>query len=153
MLKEGQTFPSFELEDQNGVIRRSADLAGKSFVIYFYPKDDTPGCTQEACEFRDGLGQFPGTKVFGVSPDTAKSHAKFAKKYELNFPLLSDPEKALIEACGLWVEKSMYGKTYMGTDRSTWLIDPQGVVQAAWRKVRIKGHVEAVLDTLRAKTA
>lgn len=146
MLKEGQTFPSFELEDQNGVIHRSADLAGKSFVIYFYPKDDTPGCTQEACEFRDGLGQFPGTKVFGVSPDTAKSHAKFAKKYELNFPLLSDPDKTLIEACGLWVEKSMYGKTYMGVDRTTFFVDQKGIIQKIWTKVKPKDHAAEVLN-------
>lgn len=137
-------FPAFELTDQNGKVWTNADLLGSPTVIYFYPKDDTPGCTKEACDFRDNLAQLAGAKVLGVSPDPAKSKAKFATKYSLNFPLLADTDKELCEALGVWVEKSMYGRTYMGVDRSTFLLDANGVIVQEWRGVKVPGHVDAV---------
>lgn len=147
MLTVGQKFPDFSLQDQDGNTHTLESLKGKAFVVYFYPKDDTPGCTTEACEFRDAQPQFEGVRVFGISPDSVKSHKKFAEKFGLNFPLLADTEKQLAEACGVWVEKSMYGKTYMGVARTTFLVDANGLVQHVWEKVTPKAHAADVLST------
>jgi len=116
-------------------------------VLYFYPKDDTPGCTREACGFRDDLGKFEalGVRVVGVSPDKPESHTRFRSKYGLNFTLLSDAEKTLADACGVWVKKQNYGREYMGIERSTFLVDGAGKVRKVWRGVRVDGHVAAVL--------
>jgi peroxiredoxin Q/BCP len=146
MLTVGQKFPDFSLQDQDGNTHTLESLKGKAFVVYFYPKDDTPGCTTEACEFRDAQPQFEGVRVFGVSPDSVKSHKKFAEKFGLNFPLLADTDKHLAEACGVWVEKSMYGKTYMGVARTTFLVDANGLVQHVWEKVTPKAHAADVLS-------
>jgi peroxiredoxin Q/BCP len=148
MLEVGQPFPDFSLLDQDGRSVSKADLLGARTVIYFYPKDDTPGCTQEACEFRDALPAFEGARVIGVSPDAPKSHRKFADKFGLPFTLLADTDHALAEACGVWVEKSMYGKTYMGVERTTFLLDAEGKVEEVWRKVKPAGHAEAVRAAL-----
>lgn len=148
MIDVGQPFPDFELEDQSGKVVRLSDLKGSKAVIYFYPKDDTPGCTTEACEFRDRAAKLMGAQVYGVSPDPAKKHKKFAEKFGLGFPLLADPERKLIEACGLWVEKTLYGRKYMGVERTTFLLDEQGVVARVWRKVKPEGHAEEVLGAL-----
>ena len=145
MLTLGQKFPDFELLDQDGNVHTLKSMSGKPFVVYFYPKDNTPGCTVEACEFRDAGPKFEGLAVFGVSPDSVKSHKKFATKFGLTFPLLADTEKKLSEACGVWVEKSMYGKTYMGVARTTFLVDGNGLVQQIWEKVTPKDHVNQVL--------
>jgi peroxiredoxin Q/BCP len=122
------------------------DFKGRKLVMYFYPKDDTPGCTAESCAFRDQLPAFEKLKVsvLGVSKDSPASHDKFKKKYELNFPLASDEDGAVCEAYGVWVEKSMYGKKYMGIERSTFLIDEQGKIAQIWSKVKVDGHVDEV---------
>ncbi|MFN2321978.1 MAG: thioredoxin-dependent thiol peroxidase [Trueperaceae bacterium] len=155
MLEVGQAAPAFTLVDQDGTSRSLADVRGKWLVLYFYPKDDTPGCTKEACAFRDGLPHFEGLDavVWGVSADDGKAHRKFADKYDLNFPLLVDPEKDVLEAYGAWTEKSMYGKTYMGVQRITYVIDPSGNVARAWPKVKPEEHadeVAAAIEELRA---
>lgn len=125
------------------------DFAGKPLVLYFYPKDDTPGCTTQACSLRDSWEQFEGrAHVFGISIDSAKSHRKFIEKHALPFPLLVDESHALVEAFGVWVEKSMYGKTYMGTERSTFVIDREGRIAAVLRKVKPADHVALVLEEL-----
>lgn len=126
-------------------------FVGKPLVLYFYPKDDTPGCTREAQDFSAHLGDFAaaGAAVVGVSKDPPAKHRKFADKYSLTVPLASDEEGAVMEALGAWVQKSMYGKTYMGIDRSTFLFDAQGTLVRAWRKVRVPGHVEEVLEAVR----
>ena len=149
-VAEGSKAPSFSLPDELGAVVSSASLAGKPYVLYFYPKDDTPGCTQEACDFRDNLKAFNAAKVrvLGVSPDDPKRHAKFKDKYGLTFTLLSDTEKSLIESYGVWVKKLNYGRGYMGVQRSTFLIDKAGKVAKAWHGVRVPGHVEAVLASL-----
>jgi thioredoxin-dependent peroxiredoxin len=146
----GDTAPSFELKDQQGRSVKLADLAGRSVVLYFYPKDDTPGCTVEACNFRDEHSALEkaGAVVLGVSPDTTKSHEKFSTKFSLPFPLLADTEHKVAEAYGAWGEKSNYGRTYMGIIRSTFLIDPQGTVKHVWPKVKVNGHVNEVLAVL-----
>jgi peroxiredoxin Q/BCP len=149
MVKEGDPFPDFSLADQAGAVHTLNELKGANSVIYFYPKDDTPGCTAEACSFRDNLPKFEGVKVLGVSPDSAKSHQKFIDKFDLNFPLLADTDKKLSEAVGVWVEKSMYGKTYMGVERTTILLDENGVIKKIWRKVKVDGHTEEVLAALK----
>ena len=150
MLEVGQSAPAFTLVDQDGASRSLADANGKWLVLYFYPKDDTPGCTKEACAFRDGLPRFEGLDavVWGVSADDAKAHRKFADKYELNFPLLIDPEKGMLEAYGAWIEKSMYGKAYMGVQRITYLIDPAGAVARVWPKVKPEEHADEVAAAL-----
>lgn len=145
MIETGKPFPAFSLPDQDGNTVTNADLAGAKAILYFYPKDDTSGCTVEACEFRDSMPKFSGARVLGVSPDSPKSHQKFIAKYDLNFQLLADEAHALAEACGVWVEKSMYGKKYMGVERSTFLIDEHGIVTHAWRKVTPAGHADEVL--------
>ncbi|MFZ4506829.1 MAG: thioredoxin-dependent thiol peroxidase [Fimbriimonas sp.] len=148
MIEEGSPFPEFSLLDQDGNTVASADLKGSKTIIYFYPKDDTPGCTTEACEFRDSLPKFEGAKVFGVSPDSPKAHRKFIDKYGLTFSLLADTEQALSNVAGVWVEKSMYGKKYMGVERTTFLLDEEGVVTKVWRKVKPQGHAAEVLAAL-----
>lgn len=150
MIEEGQPFPSFSLQNQDGETVTLEDLKGQPSVLYFYPKDDTPGCTTEACEFRDSLPDFGDIRVFGVSPDSVKSHKKFVEKFGLNFPLLADEEHALAEALGVWVEKSMYGKTYMGIERTTFVLDAEGVVKKVFRKVKPKGHAAEVRAALSA---
>jgi peroxiredoxin Q/BCP len=148
MIDVGQDFPDFELHDENGQLVRREQLLGSKTIVYFYPKDDTSGCTAEACEFRDSLPKFVGAKVVGVSPDNTKSHRKFVDKYQLNFPLLSDVEQKLSGALGVWVEKSMYGKKYMGIERTTYLLDENGVILKVWRKVKPQGHAEEVLQAI-----
>jgi len=146
-VHEGSRAPTFSLPDQAGRVVSSSALAGKSYVLYFYPKDDTSGCTREACGFRDSLRGFgsKGVKIIGVSPDSEASHARFAGKYGLPFTLLADTDKALARAYGVWVKKQNYGREYMGILRSTFLVDKRGIVKKAWRGVRVDGHVDAVL--------
>jgi thioredoxin-dependent peroxiredoxin len=150
MLEVGQIAPDFSLQDQEGHVRSLADARGSWVVVYFYPRDDTPGCTKEACAFRDDLPRFQGLNalVWGVSADDAQAHQKFARKFDLNFPLLVDPGKTMLEAYGAWVEKSMYGKAYMGVQRITYLIDPEGKVARAWPKVKPEEHAEEVAAAL-----
>ena len=147
---EGGPAPDFELEGADGPIRLS-DFKGKTVVVYFYPKDDTTGCTNEAKDFSALAPEFAkaGVAIVGVSKDSLKSHAKFTAKYDLTIPLGSDPEGKVVEAFGSWVEKSLYGRQYMGIDRSTFLIQ-DGVVRKIWRKVRVAGHARAVLDAAKA---
>jgi peroxiredoxin Q/BCP len=149
-IGEGDKAPPFSLPDEAGALVSSASLAGKPYLIYFYPKDDTPGCTKEACDFRDNLRAFNSAqvRVLGVSPDDSKRHAKFKEKYGLTFTLLSDTERKLIEAYGVWVKKLNYGREYMGVQRSTFLIDKHGKVAKSWNSVRVPGHVAAVLESL-----
>lgn len=149
-LDVGDTAPSFVLQDHSGAMISSESLRGSSYVIYFYPKDDTPGCTLEACGFRDSTPRFSakGVKVLGVSPDSPEAHARFRKKYGLTFPLLSDPEKTLAKAYGVWVKKQNYGREYMGVERSTFAVDRHGVIRKVWRKVRVPGHVDDVLHSV-----
>lgn len=152
MVEKGATAPDFTLpSDQDGDVRLS-DLRGRRVVLYFYPKDDTSGCTAQACEMRDSLPRFEEVDavVLGVSPDPVESHRKFREKYDLNFPLLADEGHRVAEAYGVWKEKSMYGRKYMGVERSTFLIDENGVVVEAWRKVKAKGHAELVAGALGA---
>ncbi len=131
-----------------------ANLRGTPVVLYFYPKDDTPGCTIQACSLRDSWGELRGqAKIFGVSVDSTRSHEKFIEKYELPFPLLSDPEKEIVNAYSVWVEKSMYGKKYMGTERSTFVIDGAGRIAAIFRKVKPEDHVAIVQDALKKLAA
>ncbi len=148
MLKEGDPFPSFSLPDQNGNTVTNEDLNGQRSVVYFYPKDDTPGCTVEACEFRDLSPSYAGARVIGVSPDRPKSHTKFISKFNLNFTLLADIDHELSEACGVWIEKSLYGKSYMGVERSTFLLDENGKILKVWRKVTAQGHAQEVASAL-----
>ncbi|HTQ06894.1 MAG TPA: peroxiredoxin [Polyangiaceae bacterium] len=150
-LGVGSRAPGFKLNDQNGKELTSASLAGSPYVLYFYPKDDTTGCTKEACGFRDSFRSFGKlARVIGVSPDSEASHARFAGKYGLPFTLLADPEKKLANAYGVWVKKQNYGREYMGIARSTFVVDDKGVIRNAWRGVRVDGHVEAVLDAVKA---
>lgn len=150
MVNEGDAAPDFELLADDGSRIRLADLKGKTVVLYFYPKDMTSGCTVQACEYRDAQPSFGGgdVVVLGVSPDPQKSHEKFRDKHELNFPLLVDEDHAVSEAYGVWKEKSMYGRKYMGIERSTFIIGPDGVIQHAWRKVKAKGDAARVLEAL-----
>ena len=147
-LAEGDLAPAFDLPADGGGRVGSAALAGKPYVIYFYPKDDTPGCTKEAIGFSCVYDQFKaaGVEVIGVSKDSAASHDKFKKKHDLVFPLGSDAEGGVVEALGAWVEKSMYGKKYMGIDRSTFLVGKDGKIARIWRKVSVPGHIEEVLE-------
>lgn len=148
----GMPAPDFTMPTDGGGSVTLSALRGKWVILYFYPKDDTSGCTKEACGFRDQLPDFTGADavVIGVSKDSVASHDKFKAKYELPFTLASDKEAGVAEAYGVWVEKSMYGRKYMGLDRATFLIDPEGVVKQVWRKVKVTGHVEAVLKALKA---
>lgn len=147
----GDPAPDFELESTEGGPIRLRDFAGKSSVVlYFYPKDDTPGCTKEACEFSRSLAALRkrGAAVLGVSTDSLKSHVKFASKFDLAFPLLSDPDGEVSRRYGAYKRRSMYGRTYLGIERSTFLIDKKGQVAAAWRAVKVDGHVAEVLAAL-----
>lgn len=148
----GQKAPDFTMPTNGAGSVSLAGLKGKKVVLFFYPKDDTPGCTKEACSFRDNLPDFTGVDavVIGVSKDSAASHDKFVKKYELNFTLASDEKTDVAERYGMWVEKSMYGKTYMGMERSSVLIDGEGVVRAVWRKVKPETHAAEVLAAVKA---
>jgi len=148
----GKPAPDFDLESDGGGRIRLADFAGKKVVVYFYPKDDTSGCTLEAIDFTKAAAAFKkaGTTVIGISPDTAKSHDKFKTKHGLGIILAADPDKKAIGAYGVWVEKSMYGRKYMGVERSTFLIGKDGRIAEEWRKIKVPGHVEAVLAAAQA---
>ena len=150
MVEEGAPAPDFELHSDEGETVTLSALRGKPVVLYFYPKDDTPGCTTEACEFRDAYDRFrdQGVEILGVSPDTEASHRKFKSKYELPFTLLADPVHQAAEAYDVWKEKRNYGKTYMGVERSTFVIDADGKVAKAMRGIKPAGHAAAVLETL-----
>ncbi len=149
-LEAGQQAPDFALESDGGETVSLSGLRGKSVVLYFYPKDDTPGCTTEACEFRDAYDRFRerGVEVIGVSPDPVERHAKFRSKHELPFPLLADPDHTAAEAFGVWVEKKNYGKTYMGINRSTFVIGPDGKIVKAMHGIKAAGHAAKVLEGL-----
>lgn len=154
MLGEGDRAPDFELDSDGGDTVRLSDLKGQPFVIYFYPKDDTSGCTKEAIAFSGLAGAFSklGARVIGISPDSAASHEKFKAKYNLSVQLAADTEKAAAQAYGVWVKKSMYGRQYMGVERSTFLIGADGKVARIWRKVKVPGHAEEVLEALQSLT-
>jgi peroxiredoxin Q/BCP len=147
-LEAGQAAPDFSLQADDGSTVDLASLRGTTVALYFYPKDDTTGCTAQACEFRDMQADYDaaGVRVIGVSPDPLKSHVKFRDKHDLPFTLLSDPDHEAAEAYGVWVEKSMYGRTYMGIERSTFVIGPDGTIQQALYKVKPKGHAASVLE-------
>lgn len=151
-LDVGSAAPSFDLINEKGAKISSATLAGKPYLLYFYPKDDTPGCTKEACDIRDNFARFgkQGLTVLGVSPDSQQSHAKFGKKYGLPFTLLSDPDKKLANAYGVWGQKSNYGKQYLGIIRSSFLVGADGKIKKTYRGVNVNGHVDAVLADAQA---
>ena len=140
-------IPALSLAGSDGKTWSAKDLKGTPFILYFYPKDSTPGCTTEACGFRDNLARLAlrAVTLLGVSPDSLKSHATFIAKQDLNFPLLADVDHVFAEKMGVWVEKSMYGRTYMGIDRSTFLIGADGTILESWRSVKVPGHVDAVV--------
>jgi peroxiredoxin Q/BCP len=150
LVDPGKKAPAFALNDQEGRTHKLSDHAGKPVVLYFYPKDDTPGCTAETCDFRDNLPRFKKSKVavLGVSILDEKSKAKFAAKYHVNFPLLADAEHEVAEKYGVWQQKSRYGRKYMGIVRTTYLIDANGKVARRWDNVKVDGHADAVLDAL-----
>jgi len=151
----GKKVPAFTLPVTGGGTVSDKSLKGKPFVLYFYPKDDTSGCTAEACDFRDARPHFAklGATVIGVSKDSLKSHDKFAAKYDLPFPLASDEEGTVLAAFGVWIEKSMYGRKYMGIERATFLVDATGIIRTVWRKVSVTGHVAEVQAALKDLTA
>lgn len=148
MLKEGTTAPAFKTTDANGETVSLKELKGQKVVLYFYPKDDTPGCTKEACSFRDAWGKFKkqGIKVLGVSPDSEASHKKFETKYKLPFTLLADKDHAIADAYGVWGEKKFMGRTYMGVLRTTFLIDEKGKIKKVFEKVKPEDHASEVLE-------
>jgi thioredoxin-dependent peroxiredoxin len=150
LIEPGTKAPDFALKDQHGTTHRLSDYAGRPVVLYFYPKDDTPGCTKEACDFQANLPRYTSgnVAVLGVSILDEKSKATFADKYGLTFPLLADPDHAVAEQYGVWQEKSRYGRTYMGIARTTYLIGPDGVVVRRWDNVKVEGHAEAVAQAL-----
>ena len=150
MLQKGDPAPDFTLPSDEGGEVTLSSLRGRKVVLYFYPKDDTPGCTVQACDFRDltpRLGDVDAV-VLGVSPDSVKSHRKFREKYGLNFPLLADEDRKVADAYGVWKKKKLYGRTFLGIERSTFLIDEQGRIEEIWRKVRPKGHAEMLSERL-----
>lgn len=151
MLDVGDKVPDIRLPSSTGKDVSLTDYKGKKIVLYFYPKDDTPGCTTEACEFRDAVKTYEGLNavIVGVSKDSLKSHDKFMAKYNLPFELLSDEDLKLMELFGVWKEKTMYGKTFLGVNRSTFLIDEKGVIVKAWRNVKVSSHVAEVLDEIK----
>lgn len=148
MLPSGIPAPAFALPDQDGIVHTLASYKGKWLLLYFYPKDDTPGCTTEACNFRDAFAEYSKKEieVVGVSADPIKNHKKFAEKYHLPFTLLSDEEKTMVEDYEVWVEKSMYGKNYWGIARTTFLIDPQGTIKAVYENVKPEEHSAEILN-------
>jgi peroxiredoxin Q/BCP len=151
-VEAGQAAPDFDLPTDGGGRVRLGDFKGRPLVLYFYPRDDTPGCTKEAQGFAEAYPEFQaaGIRVLGISKDSTASHDRFKAKYDLPFPLASDEAGGVVEAYSSWVEKSRYGKTYMGIDRSTFLIDGQGTLRRVWRQVSVPGHVAEVLDAARA---
>jgi len=150
LLSVGDKAPAFRTRDQDGSAVSLGDFKGRKVVLYFYPKDDTPGCTKEACAFRDEWSQFRKRKVavLGVSVDDERSHKKFAEKFSLPFTLLADPEKRIVRDYGVWGQKSMYGRKYMGTHRVTYLIDEKGKIAAVWPKVKPETHAKEILEML-----
>jgi peroxiredoxin Q/BCP len=155
MLEDGKDAPDFALPDADGGTVRLASLKGRPVVVYFYPKDDTSGCTAEAKDFTCLAAEFKraGAEVIGISPDSPESHRKFQEKYDLGVRLLADEERKAAEAYSVWVEKSMYGRKYMGIERSTFLVDASGKIAKSWRKVKVPGHAEEVLEAVRALKA
>ena len=153
MLEEGKKAPLFTLPDSKGKKVALKDFAGKKVVLYFYPKDMTSGCTREACDFKDSYPDFKKLKVtvLGISADSVDRHKKFSDKYELPFTLLSNEDKKVLEKYGVWKEKSMYGKKYMGIERTTFIIDEKGKIQKIFPKVKVKGHIEEIIKTLKEK--
>ncbi|HEX2582230.1 MAG TPA: thioredoxin-dependent thiol peroxidase [Dongiaceae bacterium] len=149
-LAPGDKAPDFSLPGDDGSTLTLGQFKGKNLVLYFYPKDDTSGCTKQACAFRDTMASLKrkGTAIIGVSRDSLGSHKKFRAKYDLNFPLGADEDGRVTSTYGVWVEKSMYGRKYMGIERSTFLIDGKGIVRAVWRKVKVHGHVDEVMAAL-----
>jgi len=152
-VEPGSKAPAFSLQDQDGKTHRLSDYAGKAVVLYFYPKDDTPGCTKEACEFRDWLPRFHTNQaiILGISGQDEASKAKFARKYDLTFPLLADIDYKVAETYGAWQQKWLYGRTFMGLSRTTYLIGPDGNVVKRWDKVKVNGHAAEVLNELEMK--
>lgn len=152
MLKEGDKAPDFSLPTDTGATVKMSKLKGKTVVVYFYPKDDTPGCTTEAKDFSCMINDFKsaGAEIIGISPDPVASKAKFRKKHDLSVQLAADEERKVVEAYGVWVEKSMYGKKYMGVERSTFLIDKSGKLVRIWTKVKVPGHAAEVLEAAKA---
>ncbi len=149
-LQIGKKVPSFKGETEDGFIT-DKDIKGHTTVLYFYPKDDTPGCTKEACDFRDNFSRLKkmGVRIYGISKDPLVKHEKFRKKFDLPFPLISDSEGSICESFGVCVEKSMYGRKYMGIDRATFLVDSDGVIQQIWRKVKVPGHVDELISAIK----
>ena len=152
MVEAGQPAPDFTLTDQHGQPVTLAQFRGAPVVLYFYPKDDTPGCTREACAFRDARAAYEaaGAKVIGVSPDSPASHEKFAAKHDLPFTLVADPEKSACQGYGVWKEKTLYGKKSMGVERTTFIIDGAGIVRKVFPRVKVDGHSDQVLDALKS---
>ncbi|WP_036552992.1 thioredoxin-dependent thiol peroxidase [Nisaea denitrificans] len=152
MVDVGEKAPEFSMAADSGGGVSLAAMKGKKVVLYFYPKDDTPGCTKEACAFRDAMPDFSGidAEIIGVSKDPVAKHDKFKAKYDLPFMLASDEESGVCERYGVWVEKNMYGKKYMGIERATFLIDGEGIVRNIWRKVKVPGHADAVLEAAKS---
>ena len=155
LIEPGKKAPAFALNDQDGTTHRLSAYAGRPVVLYFYPKDDTPGCTKETCDFRDKLPRFTSAKavVFGISILDEASKARFAKKFDVTFPLLADEDHAVAEKYGVWQQKSLYGRKFMGNVRTTYLIDRSGKVAKRWDNVKVDGHVDDVLGALRALDA
>jgi peroxiredoxin Q/BCP len=151
-IEPGQKAPAFSAPTDQGKVAKLKDYSGRFLVLYFYPRDDTPGCTKEACAFRDQTKELDklGASVLGVSTDSVASHQKFQKKFDLNFPLLADEDHAIAEAYGAWREKNMYGKKSMGIQRSTYLIGPDHKVIHVWKKVQVDGHDQEVIETIQA---
>ena len=152
MPEEGKKAPDFKLTDQNEKTISLSDYKGKNVILYFYPKDDTSGCTKEACSFRDDFPKFKRVDavILGVSPDSVESHKKFVKKYNLNFSLLADENKEVIKKYDVWKEKSLYGRKYMGVERTTYIIDPEGKIKKIFRKVKVDGHNKEVMEALKS---
>ena len=150
MLEVGKKAPAFKLKNQDGKTVSLSEFKGKNVVLYFYPKDNTSGCTKEACNFRDELPKFDGLDavILGVSPDSVESHKKFADKYELPFTLLSNEKKDVLEKYGVWKEKNMYGRKYMGVERTTYIIDADGKIKKIFNKVKVPNHNQEVLEAL-----
>ncbi len=154
-LEAGQPAPDFEAPTQDGSTLRLSDYRGQWVALYFYPKDDTPGCTKQACSLRDGYRQLQdaGIAVIGVSEDDVDSHERFAEKYDLPFPLVADPEHEILNAYGVYGERKMYGKTFMGTARTTYLIDPDGVIRHVFKRPKTDAHAEEILEKFEAAAA